>query len=255
MKIDKLSTKNESTWCPGCPNFMILEAVKKSINNPKNYAIVAGIGCHGKMYDHLNLSGIYGLHGRPIPTALGIKLGNPNLKVIAFGGDGDTYSEGMSHFIHAFRYNVDMTLIVHNNQSFSLTTGQSTPTTQQGYINGDSPKGEINTPLNPIKLALASGATFVARANAMDLNHTTSIIKKAIKHKGFSYVEIMQKCLIFNKDMNELDKIMYKIPDNKNLSNANKYADQWNYNSKKGKMPLGIIYQTREPTLFEKMKI
>ena len=78
MKIDKLSTKNESTWCPGCPNFMILEAVKKSINNPKNYAIVAGIGCHGKMYDHLNLSGIYGLHGRPIPTALGIKLGNPN---------------------------------------------------------------------------------------------------------------------------------------------------------------------------------
>lgn len=258
----KFSTKNEITWCPGCANFMILESVKRALfelidskkYNQNDFAMVTGIGCHAKIFDYLNISGIYGLHGRVLPTALGIKLGNPKLKVIGFAGDGDTYAEGMAHFIHNFRYNADITLIVHDNQSFSLTTGQPTPTTQKGYISKASPCGEINSPFNPIKLALAAGATFIARANAMDIEHTKIIIKKAVEHKGFSYVEVMQKCIIFNKEMNDLDKLMYKIPDNKNLAKAEKLANQWDYNSKNGKIPVGIIFHSKKPTLDEKLK-
>ena len=246
-----IKTKQPITWCPGCSNFMILESVKKAIENliksgkykQQDFAMTTGIGCHAKIYDYLNISGIYGLHGRVIPTAEGIKLGNPNLTVLGFAGDGDTYSEGMAHFIHAFRYNLDMTLVVHDNQAFSLTTGQPTPTTQQGYISKASPLGEQYKPFNPIKIALASGATFIARANAMDIQGTAEILEKAIKHRGFSYVEVMQKCLIFNTDMNDLDKLIYKIPDNKDKSKAEKLASEWNYNSKKGRIPVGVIYE------------
>ncbi len=257
---EKLNTKNQSTWCPGCSNHMILESVKRAIAGlidkkqykQEDFAMVTGIGCHAKIFDYLNISGIYGLHGRVIPTSLGVKLGNPNLKVIGFAGDGDTYAEGMAHFIHNFRYNADMTLVVHDNQSFSLTTGQPTPTSQQGYKAKSEPLGEFNKPFNPIKLALAAGATFIARANAKDIAHTAEIIEKAIQHKGFSFVEIIQDCLIFNLDANNKDKQMYKIPNNKDKKKAEQIADEFDYNSKSGKIPIGILYETREPTLEEK---
>jgi 2-oxoglutarate ferredoxin oxidoreductase subunit beta len=256
---EKFGTKNVNTWCPGCPNFLILEAVKRALSNltskgykQEDFVSVTGIGCHAKMYDYLNISGFYGLHGRVLPVSLGIKLGNPNLKVIGFAGDGDTYAEGMAHFVHAFRYNSDMTFVVHDNQAFSLTAGQATPTSQQGYVNKAEPLGEFNRPVNPIKLALASGATFVARCNAMDVEHTAEVLEKAIMHKGFSYVEMMQKCLIFNKDMNDLDGLMYKVEGNKDMSKAMQFAEEWDYNSKKGKIPVGIFYQKEEQTLEEK---
>lgn len=251
-----LKTKNELTWCPGCSNFMILESAKRAFAkfNKKELAMVTGIGCHAKMFDYLNISGIYGLHGRVIPTMTGIAIGNQKLKVIGFAGDGDTYSEGMAHFIHAGRYNSNMTLIVHDNQSFSLTTGQPTPTSQQGYVSKASPKGEINKPLNPMKLALSAGITFIARCNAKDINHTAEIIEKAINHQGFSFVEVIQDCLIFNKEINNKDKLMYKVQDNKDKTKALALSSEWNYNSKKGKIPIGVIYQAREPTLQEKLK-
>ncbi len=259
--IDKLSTKNIITWCPGCPNFMILASVKKvfaklidSGLNQKDIAMVTGIGCHAKIFDYLNVSGFYGLHGRVIPTCLGIKLGNPNLKVVGFAGDGDTYAEGMAHFIHAGRYNADMTLVVHDNQSFSLTTGQPTPTTQLGYKSKASPLGNFSCPINPIKLALASGVSFIARTNARDISHTSQILRAAIKHKGFSFVEIIQDCLIFNKDMNAKDKLMYEVKENRDKKTAEKLADEWNYNDKKGKIPIGILYRVEKPTLNENMR-
>ena len=156
-----LDAKNEMTWCPGCYNFLILASVKKALTelglDRSKIAIVTGIGCHGKIYDYLNTRGIYGLHGRVLPTAMGIKLADPSLTVIGFAGDGDTYAEGMEHFIHAGRYNTNMTLIVHDNQSFSLTTGQATPTSQQGYKNKAQTLGEFNKPINPVHLALAIG--------------------------------------------------------------------------------------------------
>jgi len=253
-----LGTKNENTWCPGCPNFMILESAKRAIASliskgykQEDFSMTTGIGCHAKIYDYINISGIYGLHGRVIPTCLGMTLGNPNLHVIGFAGDGDTYAEGIAHFVHACRYNSNMTLIVHDNQSFSLTTGQATPTSQQGFKTKAEPLGEFNRPLNPIKLALASGATFVARADAKDIAGTAEIMEKAIKHKGFSFVEVMQDCLIFNKESNLTDDKMYKIQANKDKKKAESLADEWDYNLKNGKIPLGIIFEEIKPTLDE----
>ncbi len=259
MKPD-LNTKSENTWCPGCPNHMILESVKQTLTKliesgkckQTDFAITTDIGCHAKIFDYLNLSGINCLHGRAIPTAIGIKMGNPNLKVLIFAGDGAVYAEGISHFIHAFKYNADMTLILHDNQSFSLTTGQPTPTSQQGYTSKSAPLGVFDKPMNPIKLALALNATFIARTNARDIPHMVEIFTKAIAHKGFSFVEVIQDCLVFNLDANDKDKKMYKIKDNVNKKTAEKLADEFDYNSKKGKIPLGIIYQSKEPTLEEK---
>lgn len=256
---EKLSTSNGITWCPGCPNFLILESVKRALARfikdgikQEQIALVAGIGCHGKIYDYLNVGGVSTLHGRVLPTALGMKLGNPNLTVLGFAGDGDTYCEGAAHFIHAGRYNADLTLFVHDNQSFSLTTGQATATSQQGYKTKAEPLGEFNLPLNPIKLALASGVSFVARANARDVAHTVEIMKKAIKHKGFSFVEIIQDCLVFNLDMNNKDSLMYKAENGPDIKKAFVLADEWNYNKKEGKIPIGIFYQELKPTLEEK---
>ncbi len=252
----EFGTKQPITWCPGCPNHMTLEAVKKALKKivkgkikQKDVVMATGIGCHPKIFDYLNIGGIYGLHGRVLPTCLGMKLGNPNLIVLGFAGDGDTYAEGMGHFIHAGRYNCDMTLFVSDNQSFSLTTGQPTPTTQQGYKSKVNPFGEFNQPLNPIKLALASGVSFVARVNARDIQHTAEILEKAIKHKGFSFIEIIQDCLIFNKDINNKDNLMYKIKDNDDKKKAEALADQWNYNTKEGKIPIGVIYKIEKPIL------
>ena len=255
-----LNTTSENTWCPGCPNHMILASVKQTITNliesdkakQTDFAITTDIGCHAKIFDYITLAGIYCLHGRALPTAIGMKLGNPNLKVLSFVGDGAMYAEGMAHFIHAFKHNANLTLILHDNQSFSLTTGQPTPTSQQSFTSKASPLGTFDRPFNPIKLALASNATFVARTSAKDIKHMTETFTKAIQHKGFSFVEVIQDCLIFNLEANNKDDKMYKIKDNKDKQAAEKYADQFDYNSKSGKIPIGIIYQSNEKSLEEK---
>ena len=255
-----LKSKSENTWCPGCPNNMILDSFKQTIANfidekkykKESFAITTDIGCHGKIFDYLNLSGFYSLHGRAIPTGIGIKLGNPNLKVITFAGDGATYSEGIGHLIHAFKYNANTTLILHDNQSFSLTTGQPTPTSQQGFISKSEPLGVFDKPLNPLKLALSSNATFIARTNARDMKHMIEVFTKAINHKGFSFVEVIQDCIIFNLEQNNKDKRMYKIKDNIKKTIAEKLASEYDYNSGDGRIPLGVIYQSQEPSLEEK---
>jgi 2-oxoglutarate/2-oxoacid ferredoxin oxidoreductase subunit beta len=255
---EKLSTGETITWCPGCPNFMILESVKQTIAElidtsgytQKDFAITTDIGCHAKMFDYLNVSGIYCLHGRALPTAEGICMGNPNLKVLTFVGDGALYAEGMGHLPSAFRNNMNMTLIVHDNQSYSLTTGQSTPTSQIGFKTKVKPQGEENKPLNPILFALASGATFVARCNARNIIHTKEILKKAMAHNGFSFVEIIQDCLIFNIESNNKDSRMYEVPDNKNIEEAFKLSREFDYNAKSGKIPVGVLYQNKSIKTF-----
>ncbi len=254
-----LRTNSPITWCPGCPDHAIMEAARKTILRldkkgikKEKFVMVSGIGCHGKIFDYLDISGFYSLHGRAIPTAMGIKLGNPNLKVLVFTGDGDTYSEGMGHFMSVGRFNPDINLIVNDNQAFSLTTGQSTPTSQKGFKNKVVPFGEYNMPINPLKLALNSGVSFIARCNARDFNHTSKIMEQAIKHKGFSYIEIIQDCIIFNKEVNNKDKSMYKLKKTpKTKDKASKIIDEWDYNSKKGKIALGVIYKENKPSLEE----
>lgn len=261
-KVD-LSTDAETTWCPGCFNYILLNSVKsaiKDVMDEKNigeekFAMAAGIGCHGKMFDYLNVGGVYSLHGRTIPTCVGMKLANPNLKVLGFGGDGDTYAEGISHFIHAARYNVDMTMIVHNNQVFALTTGQGTPTSEKGYENKAQPHGVVHKPLNPLKMAIDVGATFVARAYPKDIKHTEEIIKKAINHNGFALIDVALPCLAYHSDHDFLEENMYKLKDHDETDKkaAWEKAEEWDYNIKNEKIPVGILYREKRKTLKEKI--
>jgi 2-oxoglutarate/2-oxoacid ferredoxin oxidoreductase subunit beta len=253
-----IGTNFEITWCPGCPNFLLLEAVKRAItrlisegNKQEEFVMATGIGCHQKIFDYLNISGVYGLHGRVLPVLVGIKLANPNLIALGFAGDGDAYSEGMEHFVHSARYNLDATYLIANNQNFALTTGQATPTSQKGYKSKTNPYGEFSKPINPIKIALASGATFVARVNPKDIEGTADVIYKAIKHRGFSVIESIQDCLAFNTERSGLSEFMYKIPDNNEIKKAYEIADEWNYNGKGDKIAVGVIYQKDDKTMEE----
>src|SRR3989344_2288472 len=190
--MENLNTNAKPTWCPGCFNFQILTGVKNVIFNELNsgkkrgeFAIVSGIGCHAKIFDYLNLNGINTLHGRVLPMCLGIKIGNPNLKVIGFSGDGDAYAEGIEHLIHMARYNADMKYIIHDNQVFALTTGQSSPTTELGFKDKTNPSGDRLMPLNPVKLMLSLNTGFVARVFA-DVKQVEDVLKEALKYKGFA---------------------------------------------------------------------
>lgn len=259
MESKDFNTKEEITWCPGCTNAGINMSVKEVLTDlvnegkieAKNIAISTGIGCHAKIYDYLNVNAFYGLHGRTIPVALGIKVGNPELTVIGFGGDGDTYAEGIAHFVSNCRHNANMTMLVHNNQTFSLTTGQATPTSEKGFTGASTPFGETEGPINPITLALASGATFVARSYALDPAHLKETIKKAIGHKGFSFVEILQPCIIFHNTIPYLKDHIYKLENNnkEDLNEALILSKEWNYSfDKDNKVSIGVFYQIEKPT-------
>ena len=203
--MDDLATYAENTWCPGCGNFGILGAFKKAVRqleadgmDRRDLVVVAGIGQHGKIFDYLNLSGFYGLHGRSVATAQGIKLANPRLKVVVFVGDGDTYGEGLSHVVFAAKRNADITVIVHNNGAYGLTTGQATPTSAKGFRGPSTPRGSVEEPFNPLSLMLSAGATFVARGYAARLDHLTDLFVRAVGHEGFSLVDVLQPCVTFN---------------------------------------------------------
>jgi len=256
--MKNINTSTKPTWCPGCYNFQILAGLKNVITEEikkgkkrDDFAIVAGIGCHAKIFDYINLNGLNTLHGRVLPTCLGIKIGNPNLNVLGFSGDGDAYAEGMAHLIHAARYNSNFKYIVHDNQVFALTVGQSTPTTEIGFKDKTNPGGVKIHPLNPIKLMLASGASFVARVFA-DVKQMEYVLKEALKHKGFAFIEVLQPCIIFHADAGYKEKT-YSLEesghDKSNFEDAWKKAQEFDYN-KINKIPVGIFYQTQKP-IFE----
>lgn len=257
-------TNVEKTWCRGCTNFGILSAFKKALTNLvknnriklRNVVIVTGIGCHAKIFDYLNLNAYYSLHGRVIPTLLGIKLGNPELIPIGFGGDGYTYSEGMCHFVHGCRHNSNIKIFVHNNQTFALTTGQATPTSEFGFKGSSTPLGNVENPINPIALALSSGATFVARGYSADIDHLANIMEEAIEHKGFSYVDILQPCITYHNTIHYFKDRLYKLDlkDLQNYENAMNEAMKWDYSLDKNvKIPIGIFYKVEKPTLENKL--
>lgn len=253
-KKENLDTGRESTWCPGCFNFQILAGVKNAIagelkngKKKEDFAIASGIGCHAKIFDYLNLNGINTLHGRVIPTCLGMKIGNPNLNIIGFSGDGDAYAEGIEHLIHACRYNSDFKYIVHNNQVFALTVGQPTPTTEQGFVDKTTPQGVKIKPLNPLKIALASGASFVARVFA-DAKQVEQVLFEAMKHNGFAFIDIIQPCLIFHPDKGIKERL-YSLEneghDKTSFEQAWKKASEYDYNDGQ-KIPIGIFFQKSE---------
>ncbi len=258
-----LDTPVENTWCPGCGNFGILTAVKNAVSelveegyDRRKFALVSGIGCHAKIYDYININGFYSIHGRVLPTAIGMKLANPELVVLGFGGDGDTYAEGIAHFVHACRYNADITMIVHNNQVFALTTGQATPTSEKGYKGKSTPDGKWDEPMNPIVLALEMGATFVARGFAFDVKYLTKLIKEGIKHRGFAFIDVIQPCITFHNTTQYVRERIYRLEDAghdpSNFEEALRRAREWNYDlDPDAKIPVGVFYRVEKETMEE----
>lgn len=202
-KVADFETALVPTWCPGCGNHAMWRALKETLEELEipwtDFAMVWGIGCHGNGADFYRCQGFHSLHGRALPVATGIALSNPNLKVIVEMGDGDGYGIGGNHFIHSVRRNIDMTAIYHNNQIYGLTTGQASPTSDQFMKTPSTPGGVIEEPVNPVGVAVAQGATFVARGFAGDIPHLKELYKAAISHEGFAVVDVFQPCVTWNK--------------------------------------------------------
>ncbi|MEW5772019.1 MAG: 2-oxoacid:ferredoxin oxidoreductase subunit beta [Thermodesulfobacteriota bacterium] len=192
-----------TAWCPGCGNFAILKTLKQALAGlgvaPHELLLVSGIGQAAKTPHYLRCNGFNGLHGRALPPAQGAKLANGRLTVVAVSGDGCSYGEGGNHFLAALRRNVDITLLAHDNQIYGLTKGQASPTTMQGQVTKAQPLGAPSSPFNPVAVAVAMRAGFVARGFAGDTEHLKDLMQQAIQHKGFSLVDILQPCVSFNK--------------------------------------------------------
>ena len=236
-------TKAENTWCPGCGNFGMLTSVNNAIDKlasdgvPKEELVmVTGIGCHGKIFDYLGLSGIYSLHGRAIATAEGVKLGNPKLKVIVFVGDGDCMGEGFAHLMFAAKKNIDITVVMHNNMVYALTTGQYTPLSPKGFKSRTSPRGNVEEPFNALRLVLEAGGTFVGRSYCMKMDHMTKMIVDAVKHEGFSFVDVRQVCKTYNDLYDVYNKTVSEFEGPLSYEEAMKLALE------KEKLPIGVFY-------------
>jgi len=243
--MENFKTNAEVTWCPGCGNFGIFTALKNAIAKleatgikRQDIVITAGIGCHAKIFDYLNLSGLYGLHGRNSSNAEGMKIANPDLKVITFSGDGNGLGEGLAHTIFAAKRNQDITMILHNNGVYALTTGQFSPLTDKGWKGPSTPRGSFETPFNAISLLIEVGATFVARSYAGDIKHLTDILVKAIEHKGFSFIEVLQPAMPYHKWEEYKEEIEYLDNQPQTKEEALQVARNVN------RFSIGIFYQT-----------
>ena len=259
MSQVNLGTNAWNTWCPGCGNFAILNAMKAALNELntegvplENVVLVSGIGCHAKIVDYLNVNSFYSLHGRATPAAEGIKLANPDVKVIGFAGDGDAYGEGIEHVLFAAKRNIDITMIIHNNRVYGLTTGQYTPTSPLGYRGRSTPGGTKELPLNPLELMQACGATFLARATSHGIELLKKVFKEAILHKGFSLVDVLQVCVTYYNMYEYYDKRVYELKghDTGNFSQAFNKIREWDYNSD-SPIALGVFYKKEAPTFEE----
>lgn len=195
------------TWCPGCGDFGVLRALQNASARlglqPHDICVVSGIGCSGKLNSYFNSYGLHTLHGRSLPVAQGAKLANPNLTVIATGGDGDGYGIGAGHFMHAVRRNVDMTYIVMDNQVYGLTKGQTSPTSPTGFVSYTTPNGSAEGPVRPLRVALANGCSFVAQGFSADLRQLVDLIVKAIQHRGFSLLNVQSPCVTWRETIVE----------------------------------------------------
>ena len=251
-----LASSAANTWCPGCGNFSILGAMRAVLaeldgeGHPlEDVVLVSGIGCHAKIVDYLNINSFYSIHGRTIPVATAIKIANPDLKVICFSGDGDSLAEGLEHLVFAAKRNIDITLILHDNRVYGLTTGQYTPTSPSGFRGRSTPAGAVEPPLNPLELMLSSGATYIARGYSHGIEQLQRLFKEAILHKGFSFVDVLQVCVSYHNLYESYNQWTYVVEDNDRSSfeQAEKIIRSWNYNRSDVPIPLGSFYQIDAP--------
>ncbi len=247
---------HETAWCPGCGNFQILDSLKTALEelgkDPYEVLMVAGIGQAAKLPQYISANSFCGLHGRSLPAAVAAKMANEKLTVIVNTGDGDSYGEGGNHFIHNIRRNVNITHFIHDNQIYGLTKGQASPTSMEGMVTDVQVNGNANTPLNPVLLAIACGAGFVARSFSGRKEHLTSVMKQAIEYKGYAMVDIFQPCVSFNKinTFSFYNQRVYELgadydPSNKlaAMEKAMEFGDQ---------IPIGVLYREEKPDYHQK---
>jgi 2-oxoglutarate ferredoxin oxidoreductase subunit beta len=243
---------HETAWCPGCGNFTILECLKTALEqlgkDPSEVLIAAGIGQAAKTPQYISANAFCGLHGRSLPAAVATKIVNERLTVIVDTGDGDSYGEGGNHFIHNIRRNVDITHFVHDNQIYGLTKGQASPTSMMGLITGVQTDGNFNEPLNPVLLAIACGAGFVARAFTGHKEHLISLMKQAIEYNGYALVDILQPCVSFNKTNTFAwyNQRVYELDESydcKNKITAMQKAMEFD-----DRIPIGLLYREDKAT-------
>ncbi len=241
------------TWCPGCGDFGVIAAIEIAVKRlqlpSQNVVIVSGIGCSSNLPHFLSSYGFHGIHGRVLPVAEGIRWANHGLTVIGTGGDGDGFGIGAGHFVHAMRRNVDLTYVTMDNQIYGLTTGQASPTSSMGQKTKSTPTGVIENPIEPVALALASGATYIARGFSGDPKHLADLIANGIQHKGFSLVDVYSPCVTYNK-LNTFDffrQRVYKLEsaghDPTDPVAAWQRALEWG-----DKIPIGLFYKVDKPT-------
>ena len=249
---------SQPAWCPGCGNFAILNALKKALVEldlePQRVLMVSGIGQAGKLPHYTRGNVLNVLHGRTLPAAAGAKMANPELVVLAVGGDGDGYGEGGNHFLHSLRRNHDITYLVHNNQVYALTKGQASPTSDQGFVTKTTPHG-ASTPLNSMAVAIAAGGTFVARGFSGDIDHLVGLIKSGIQHRGFALIDILQPCVSFNHKNTHAwyKERVYKLeaayrPSDR--SAAMEKALEWGE-----RIPIGVIYRQEKPAFEDELPV
>ena len=257
MAVDRVTLEDygdyKTAWCPGCGNFPILKALKEALVamelKPHEVLLVSGIGQAAKTPHYINGNVFNGLHGRALPVATGAKLANPELVVIVTSGDGCSYGEGGNHFLAAIRRNINITLMAHNNGVYGLTKGQASPTSQQGFVTKTQPDGVASSPFNPLAVSIAMNAGFVARGFSGRTEHLSDLIQKAVNHKGFSLIDILQPCVSFNKVntfgwYNDRCYELDESHDPYDFDAAMKLAQDWSE-----KIPLGVIYKNDRPSL------
>lgn len=240
-------------WCPGCGDFGVLNAMKRAALQlgllPHELMFVSGIGCSSNLPGFIHSYGVHSLHGRAVPVATGIHLANPDLHVVITGGDGDGYGIGMGHFVHAMRRNLDLTYVVMDNQIYGLTTGQASPTTMKDVRTKTTPRGNAELPINPLALAIVSGATYVARGFSGDTRQLADLFAGAIAHKGFALVDVFSPCVTFNKVNTYawFKQRVYSLADEESYDPSDpeaalRKAFEWG-----DRIPLGLFYQSEQP--------
>ena len=245
---------DDTAWCPGCGNFGILNIVKQALSElqikPENLVLVSGIGQAAKAPHYYRTNFFNGLHGRALPPATAIKAVNPGMTIIVESGEGDMYGEVGNHFMHAIRRNPDITVLVHNNMVYGLTKGQASPTSQIGFKTPVQSDGVFEEPFNPLAVAVALDASFVARAFVGDTEKTKEIIKKAVSHKGFALVDIFQPCVSFNKvnTYQWFKSNTYELDDSYSPLDR---TEAFKKATETGKYPLGVIYMNNNKKPFE----
>lgn len=254
LTLKQLEGRVDPDWCPGCGDFGVLKSIKEAILElripPHKVLVVSGIGCSSNLPGFLHAYGVHSLHGRALPVASGAALANHDLHVIAVGGDGDGYGIGMGHFIHAMRRNLNLTYIVMDNEIYGLTTGQASPTTTEGHKTKSTPRGNVERPVQPLALALSTGATYVARGFSGEQKHLTKLTAGAIAHRGFSLIDVFSPCVTFN-NVNTypwFKERVYKLEDEKGYDptdfvTAIQKSLEWG-----GRIPIGLLYRTEKPT-------